>query len=90
MSMFNDIIWRNKDNEKECIACQTRTERPVLAGQSDIFFAPGDLLIMTPTSTIEIPAQENLVQKHKERVENLPQPDQLIKVCTNAGFLKNS
>ena len=51
-------------------------------------FAPADLLIMTPTSSIEIPAQENLLQKHKGRVENLPQPDQLIKVCTDAGFLK--
>ena len=53
-----------------------------------IFFAPADLLIMTPTSSVEIPAQENLLQKHKERVENLLQPDQLIKVCTDAGFLK--
>ena len=23
MSMFNDIIWRNKDNEKECIVDST-------------------------------------------------------------------
>ena len=52
------------------------------------FFAPADLLIMTPTSSVEILAQENLLQKHKERVENLSQPDQLIKVCTDAGFLK--
>ena len=43
---------------------------------------------MTPTPSIEIPAQENLVQKHKERVEKLPQPDRLIKICTDAGFLK--
>ena len=43
---------------------------------------------MTPTSSVDIPAQENLLQKHKERVENLSQPDQLIKVCTDAGFLK--
>ena len=56
--------------------------------QSDPLFAPADLLIMTPTSTIEIPAQVNLMQKHKERVKNLPQPDQLIKICNDAGFLK--
>ena len=68
--------------------CQTSTGRPVVAEQSDIFFAPADSLIMTPTSSIEIPAQEILLQKHKERVENLPQPDQLIKMCTDAGFLK--
>ena len=43
---------------------------------------------MPPTPSIAIPAQENLLQKHKERVEKLPQPDQLIKICTDAGFLK--
>ena len=59
--------------------CQTSTGRLVVAEQSDPFFAPADLLIMTPTSSIEILAQENLLQKHKERVERLPQPDQLIK-----------
>ena len=59
-----------------------------MAEKSDPFFAPADLLIMTPTSSIEILAQENLLQKQKERVENLPQPDQLIKNCTDAGFLK--
>ena len=32
--------------------------------------------------------KKNPLQKHKERVEKLPQPDQLIKVCTDAGFLK--
>ena len=43
---------------------------------------------MTPTPSIEIPAQENLLQKYKERVERLPQQDRLIKICTGAGFLK--
>ena len=37
---------------------------------------------------MKIPAQENLFQKHKEQVEKLPQPDQLIKICTDAGFPK--
>ena len=68
--------------------CQTSTGRPAVAEQSAPFFAPADLLIMRPTSSVEIPAQENLLQKHKERVENLSQPDQLIKICTDAGFLK--
>ena len=40
--------------------CQTRTGRLVVAEQSDPLFAPADLLIMTPTPSIEIPAQENL------------------------------
>ena len=43
---------------------------------------------MTPTSSIEILAQENLLQKHKERVGNLSQQDPLIKVCSDAGVLK--
>ena len=68
--------------------CQTCTGRLVVAEQSDPFFAPADLLIMTPTSSVDIFAQENLLQKHKERVENFSQPDQLTKVCIGAGFLK--
>ena len=73
---------------EEYSSCRTRTRRPVGAEQSDPLIAPADFLIMTPTPLIEIPAQENLLQKHKERVEKLPQPDQLIKICTDAGFLK--
>ena len=67
--------------------CQTRTGRLVVAEQSDPLFAPADFLIMTPTSSIEVLAQENLLQKHKERVEKLSQPDQLIMICIDAGFL---
>ena len=59
-----------------------------MAEQSDPSFAPANLLMMTPTSSIEILAQENLLQKQKELVENLSQPDQLLKFCTDAGFLK--
>ena len=73
---------------EEYSTCQTSTGKLVVADQSDPFFAPADLLIMAPTPSIGIPAQENLLQKHKERVENFPQPDQLIKVCIDAGFLK--
>ena len=74
-------VWKvqylsNKHRE----TCCGRAIRPI--------FAPAELLIMTPTPSIEFPAQENLLQKHKERVEKLPQPDRLIKVCTDAGFLK--
>ena len=45
---------------------------------------------MTPTPLIETLAQENLLQKHKERMEKLPQPDRLIKICADAGFLKTA
>ena len=72
---------------EEYSSCHTRTGRLVVAKQSDPLFAPADLLIMTPTPSIEIPAQENLLQKYKERVERLSQQDRVIKMCTDAGFL---
>ena len=50
---------------EEYSSCRTRTGRLVVAEQSDPLFAPADLLTMTPTPSIEIPAQENLLQKHK-------------------------
>ena len=43
---------------------------------------------MTPRPSIEIPQQEILLQKFKERVGRLPQQDRLIKICIDAGFLK--
>ena len=60
----------------------------MLAGQSDPLFEPANLLIMTPRPSIEIPPQENLLQKYKERVGRLPQQDRLMNICTDAGFLK--
>ena len=59
--------------------CQTRTERPVLAEQSEPLFEPARLLMTTPTPSIEVPAQENLLQKYKERVERLSQQNRVIK-----------
>ena len=67
-------------------ACQARTVRPVLAGQSDPLFEPANLLIMTPTPSIEIRA----LQKYKERVERLSQQNRVIKICTDAGLPDNS
>ena len=40
---------------EEYSACQTRTGRPVLAGQADPSSEPAKLLITTPTPSIEIP-----------------------------------
>ena len=68
-------------------ACQERTERTVLAGQSDPLFEPASLLTKTRTPSTNDPAKEDLLQKYKERVEKFPQPDRLIKICTDAGFL---
>ena len=59
-----------------------------MAGQSDPLFEPARLLMTTPTLSTKVPAQENLLQKYKERVEKLQQPDRLIKICIDAGFLK--
>ena len=61
--------------------------RLVLAEQSDPLFEPANLLMTTLTRSTEVPAQENLVQKYKERVERLSQQNQVIKICTDAGFL---
>ena len=71
----------------ECSACQARTGRPVLAEQSDPLFEPARLLMKTPVSSTEVPAQEDLLQKYQERVESLSQQNHLIKICTDAGFL---
>ena len=68
--------------------CQTSTGSTVFAEQSDQLFAPANLLIMTPRPSIEIPAQEIYCRRTKERVERLPQQDRVIKICTDAGFLK--
>ena len=73
---------------EEYSICQTSTGRPVLAEQSGPHFASADLLETTPTLSIGILAQENLLQKHKERVEKFPQSDRLIEICIDAGFLK--
>ena len=59
----------------------------MLAGQSDPLFEPAKLLKTTPTPSIEISAQENLLQKYNERVERLPQQDRVIKICIDGGFL---
>ena len=60
----------------------------MLTGQSDPLFEPASLLMTTPTPSTDDPAQEDLLQKYKERVEKLPQPDRSTKMCTDAGFLK--
>ena len=60
----------------------------MLAGQSDPLFESARLLITTLTLSIEIPAQEDLLQKYKERVVRLSQQDRVIKICSDAGCVK--
>ena len=47
----------------EYSACQARTERLVLAEQSEPLCEPASLLMKTPTPSTEVPAQEDLFQK---------------------------
>ena len=48
---------------------------------------PASLLMTTSTPSTEVPAQEDLLQKYRERVEMLSQQNRVIKICTDAGFL---
>ena len=75
---------------EEYSICQTSTGRLVVAKQSNPLFAPANLLIMTLGLSIEILALENPLQKHKEQVEKLPQPDQLLKNLYWCRILENS
>ena len=73
---------------EEYKTCQERTERRVLAGQSDPLFEPASLLTKALTPLTDDPAQEeDLLQKYKERVGELSQQNRVIKFCTDAGFL---
>ena len=70
-TVFRTIIYVNQlsiygavsDLCDEYSACQARTRRLIVAEHSDPLFTPEDLLIMTPRPSIEIPAQENQLQK---------------------------
>ena len=48
---------------------------------------PARLLMTTPAPATEVPAQENLLQKYKERVERPTQQHRVMKLCIDAGFL---
>ena len=67
---------------EEYKACHVKTEKLVLARQSDPLFEPASLLTKTPTTF-----EEDLLQKYQERVERLSQQNRVIKICTDAGFL---
>ena len=62
---------------EEYSACQARTARPVLARQNPLFERARFLI--SPTPSTEVPAQENVLQKHKERVDRLSQQNRLKK-----------
>ena len=63
-----------------------RTEKPVVGGQSNPSFVPN--VMKTNILLTDDPAQEeDLLQRHQERIEKLSQQDQVIKFATDAGFL---
>ena len=66
---------------EEYSSCQARTVRLVLAGQSDPLFETARFLMTTPTFLTEVPAQENLLRKYKERVGRLSQQNRVIEIC---------
>ena len=73
---------------EECKSSHVKTGRPVLVRQSDPLFVSTSSLMKTPTPSTDDPAQEDQLQKNKERVDRLSQQDRVIKICTDAGFLK--
>ena len=75
-TVFCTIISVNQlsiSTEQSHGVCHARTGKPVLAEQSDPLFEPARLLRVNPTPSTEVPAQENLLQTYKERVERLSQ-----------------
>ena len=81
------IFGADSDLCEEYGSCRTRTG-DLLWQNNLIHFSSQQTFWWWRPPSIEVLAQENLLQKHKERVEKLQQPDQLIKICTDAGFLK--
>ena len=68
---------------EEYKSCLVRTRRPILVGQPDPLFVPTSVM-KTPAPSTDDPAQEDLLQKYQERVDNLSQQNRVIKFCTDA------
>ena len=67
---------------EEYKTCHVRTVRPVMVRQSDPLFVLTSSLMKTPIPSIDDSWQEDLLQKHKERVERLSQQNRVMKFCT--------
>ena len=72
---------------EEYKACNVRAGRPCYGRTICPFFVSASSLMKTPAPSTDDPAQEDLLQKFKERVERLSQQNRVIKFCTDAGFL---
>ena len=84
--LFLPISSVSTEQSQICVR-NTRRERPVLAGQSDPLFEPADLLITTPSPSIEIPAQEIFISKVQRTSGKALTTRPIEKICTDAGFL---
>ena len=91
--LFRTIVSANQlsiygavaDRCEEFIPSFANTRRPIAMEKSESF---ADLLkTQRPLLTNE-QAHWDMLQNHKERVENLPNDEQLIKLCTDEGFIK--
>ena len=72
-------------------ACQARTGRPVLAGQSDPLFEPARLLMTTPTPSTESSCTRKLYCKStKNEWKRLSLQDRVIKICIDAQLKSDS
>ena len=70
---------------EECDSCHDRTGRPVVEGQSNPLFMSNVMKTHIPLT--DDPAQEDLLQRYRERIEKLSQQDRVSKFCTDARFL---
>ena len=55
--------------------------------QHDPLYVPTSSLLTTPLFSTDDLAQEDLLQKYKDRVDKLSQQNRVTKFCTDAGFL---
>ena len=86
LKLFRTIISVNQlsiygavsDLCEEYKACQARTVKPVLVGQSDPLSVPTSSLMKTRTPSTDDPAHEDLLQKYQKRVEKLSLVKQLF------------
>ena len=65
-----------------------RTEKPVVGGQSSSSLVLSVIKTNVPLNNDDHSHKDLLLQRYGERIEKLPQPDRLIKICIDAGFLK--
>ena len=64
-----------------------RTVKPVVGGQSSSSFVPSVIKTNVPLNNDGHVHKDLLLQRYRERIEELSQQDKLSKFCMDAGFL---